>query len=60
MPAGGDLVTDRGAVVPGRSSYSGVTPVGPNYTETSYLDQSGPVTVRTGGIPGQLTLPVAG
>ena len=42
--AGGDLVTARGAVVPGASSYSGVAPVGPNYTETSYLDQTGPVT----------------
>jgi ABC-2 type transport system ATP-binding protein len=31
-------------VVPGTSVYSGTQPVGPNYTETSGLDQSGPVT----------------
>jgi ABC-2 type transport system ATP-binding protein len=43
-PAGGALVSDRAAVQPGVSSYSTVAPIGPNYTETSYLDQSGPVT----------------
>jgi putative CocE/NonD family hydrolase len=43
-PAGGALVADRAAVVPGVSTYSSVAPVGPNHTETSYLDQTGPVT----------------
>jgi ABC-2 type transport system ATP-binding protein len=42
--ADGSLVTSRAQVVPGRSAYSGVAPIGPNYTETSALDQSGPVT----------------
>jgi predicted acyl esterase len=42
--ADGTLVTSRAQVVPGVSAYSGATPVGPNYTETSGLDQSGPVT----------------
>jgi predicted acyl esterase len=40
----GALVTSAAQVVPGRSAYSGVAPIGPNYTETSALDQSGPVT----------------
>jgi predicted acyl esterase len=40
----GALVDDRAAVVPGTRSYDSVAPVGPNYTETSFLDQSGPVT----------------
>jgi ABC-2 type transport system ATP-binding protein len=43
-PAGGALVDSAGAVVPGLSAYSSVAPVGPNHTETSYLDQSLPVT----------------
>jgi predicted acyl esterase len=43
-PAGGSLVTSPAAVVPGVSTYSSVAPVGPNYTETSALDQSAPVT----------------
>jgi putative CocE/NonD family hydrolase len=47
-PAGGALVTSPGAVVPGLSAYGGSAPVGPNYTETSYLDQSGPVTDPAG------------
>lgn len=42
-PDGGSLVTDRDAVVPGLSAYSGGAVVGPNHTETSYLDQSAPV-----------------
>jgi predicted acyl esterase len=40
----GALVDSRTAVVPGTSAYSSVAPVGPNYTETSALDQSQPVT----------------
>jgi putative CocE/NonD family hydrolase len=42
--ADGALVTNRNQVVPGTSAYTGTAPVGPNYTETSALDQSGPVT----------------
>jgi predicted acyl esterase len=42
--ADGSLVTSQAQVVPGVSTYSGVTPVGPNYTETSAVDQTGPVT----------------
>ena len=44
----GSLVTARGQVVPGLSTYSGSAPIGPNYTETSALDQSGPVTDPAG------------
>ncbi|MGY1802123.1 CocE/NonD family hydrolase [Blastococcus sp. SYSU D00922] len=40
----GALVTSATQVVPGLSAYSGVAPIGPNYTETSALDQSGDVT----------------
>jgi hypothetical protein len=39
----GGLVSSRYTVDPGVSSYSSVAPVGPNYTETSALDQSQPV-----------------
>ena len=42
--AGGALVADRSAVQPGVSAYGSVAPIGPNYTETSFLDQTGPVT----------------
>jgi putative CocE/NonD family hydrolase len=42
--ADGALVTSRKQVVPGSSSYSNLAPVGPNYTETSGLDQDQPVT----------------
>ncbi|MDP9459881.1 MAG: hypothetical protein M3Q22_06405 [Actinomycetota bacterium] len=42
-PQGGSLVADPGAVAPGTSSYARTAPVGPNYTETSALDQSRPV-----------------
>jgi predicted acyl esterase len=40
----GDLVTAKGQIRPGTSSYTNLAPVGPNYTETSALDQSRPVT----------------
>jgi ABC-2 type transport system ATP-binding protein len=40
----GSLVTSQAQVVPGTSAYSGVAPVGPNFTELSGVDQSGPVT----------------
>ncbi|TQN41429.1 ABC-2 type transport system ATP-binding protein [Blastococcus colisei] len=41
---GGALVDSQAEVVPGVSAYSSVAPFGPNYTETAFLDQSGPVT----------------
>jgi ABC-2 type transport system ATP-binding protein len=42
--ADGALVSSKAQVVPGLSAYSSTAPVGPNYTETSGADQSGPVT----------------
>jgi putative CocE/NonD family hydrolase len=42
-PGGGALVTDEAAVTSGTSGYASPAPVGPNYSETSALDQSGPV-----------------
>jgi ABC-2 type transport system ATP-binding protein len=42
-PGGGSLVADRAAVVPGSSSFGSPSPFGPNYSETSYLDQKQPV-----------------
>ena len=44
----GSLVTDPSQVQAGISAYSSVAPIGPNYTETSFLDQSLPVTDPTG------------
>ncbi|TKJ24510.1 hypothetical protein A6V29_04690 [Blastococcus sp. CCUG 61487] len=41
---GGSLVEDPARVVPGLNSFSSVAPIGPNYTETAFLDQAGPVT----------------
>jgi ABC-2 type transport system ATP-binding protein len=37
--ADGALVSNRAQVLPGTSEYSNLAPVGPNYTETSALDQ---------------------
>ena len=42
-PAGASLVAREGAVASGTSTYASTAPVGPNYTETSALDQSQPV-----------------
>jgi putative CocE/NonD family hydrolase len=42
-PDGGSLVSDPSAVASGTSAYASTAPVGPNYTETSALDQSQPV-----------------
>jgi ABC-2 type transport system ATP-binding protein len=39
----GGLVSSRSRVVPGTSTWSSSAPVGPNYTETSALDQEQPV-----------------
>jgi ABC-2 type transport system ATP-binding protein len=58
-PAGA-LVADRAAVVPGVSAYSGSAPVGPNYTEASYLDQTLPVTDPPGTAVRFSTLPLTG
>jgi len=61
-PEGGSLVSDPSAVASGTSAYASTAPVGPNYTETSALDQSQPVfdppgsTVQFGTAP--LTAPV--
>jgi ABC-2 type transport system ATP-binding protein len=41
---GGTLVSAPGAVTPGTSLYGSPSPIGPNYSETSALDQSGPPT----------------
>jgi putative CocE/NonD family hydrolase len=43
-PGGGALVTDEAAVTGGTSGYESPSPVGPNYSETSALDQSRPVS----------------
>nr|WP_275585498.1 CocE/NonD family hydrolase [Blastococcus saxobsidens] len=43
-PGGGALVGSPAQVARGTSSWTSVAPIGPNYTETSALDQSGPVT----------------
>lgn len=57
-PAGGALVEDPAAVVPGLSAYSSVAPFGPNYTETAFLDQSGPVSDPPGTSIGFATAPL--
>ena len=38
----GGLVTNRSAVVGGTNVYESPSPIGPNYSETSALDQTGP------------------
>jgi ABC-2 type transport system ATP-binding protein len=43
-PVDGALVTSAAQVQPGTSAYASPAPIGPNYTETSALDQTGPVT----------------
>jgi ABC-2 type transport system ATP-binding protein len=43
-PGGGALVSDTAAVAAGTSSYASPSPLGPNYSETSALDQSQPPT----------------
>ena len=60
LSGGGALVDRRAAVVPGTSSYSGIAPIGPNYTETSFLDQSGPVTDPPGTAIRFATAPLTG
>jgi ABC-2 type transport system ATP-binding protein len=43
-PAGGSLVGDPASVTAGASTYTSPAPIGPNYSETSALDQSQPVS----------------
>jgi predicted acyl esterase len=43
-PDGGSLVPDPTAVAAGTSAYGSPAPIGPNYSETSGLDQSQPVS----------------
>jgi predicted acyl esterase len=57
--ADGVLTTSKAQVVPGLSAYSGSAPVGPNYTETSGADQSGPVTDPPGSAIRFATAPLA-
>lgn len=54
----GGLVTSRSAVVPGTNGYGSPAPIGPNYTETSALDQSGPVTDPPGSAIRYVTEPL--
>ncbi|MET0765007.1 MAG: CocE/NonD family hydrolase [Blastococcus sp.] len=58
-PEGGSLVTDPDAVAAGTSSYASTVPVGPNYTETSALDQSQPVVDPPGSSIQFATPPLA-
>jgi ABC-2 type transport system ATP-binding protein len=43
-PEGGLLVSDPASVAVGTSTYASPAPIGPNYSETSALDQSQPVS----------------
>jgi ABC-2 type transport system ATP-binding protein len=55
----GSLVTKPNQVQSGRSAYSNLAPVGPNYTETSGVDQSQPVTDPPGTAIRFATTPLA-
>ena len=55
----GALVTKANQVRVGTSSYSNLAPVGPNYTETSGVDQSRPVTDPPGSAIRFATTPLA-
>ena len=55
----GALVTKPQQVQPGSSTYSNLAPVGPNYTETSALDQTRPVTDPPGSAIRFATTPLA-
>ena len=54
----GALVTKPNQVRSGASSYSNLAPVGPNYTETSGVDQSRPVTDPPGSAIRVATTPL--
>lgn len=58
-PGGGDLVPDQRQVRRGTSGYGSAGPFGPNYTETSFLDQTGPVTDPAGTAVRFATEPLA-
>jgi ABC-2 type transport system ATP-binding protein len=55
----GDLVTKPSQVRSGTSRYGNLAPVGPNYTETSALDQTQPVTDPPGSAIRFATTPLA-
>jgi putative CocE/NonD family hydrolase len=55
----GALVSDSGQVTPGVSTYGNPGPIGPNYTETSGVDQSQPVTDPPGTVIRFATTPLA-
>jgi ABC-2 type transport system ATP-binding protein len=55
----GDLVTKPNQVRSGTSRYGNLAPVGPNYTETSALDQTQPVTDPPGSAIRFATTPLA-
>jgi len=55
----GALVTKPNQVRSGASSYSNLAPVGPNYTETSGVDQSRPVTDPPGSAIRFATTPLS-
>jgi putative CocE/NonD family hydrolase len=52
------LISDPRQVVPGTSGYAGTAPVGPNYTETAFADQSFPVTDPPGSAISFATAPL--
>ena len=56
---GGALVPSPRQVARGTSSWTGVAPIGPNYTETSFLDQRAPVTDPPGTAVRFATEPLA-
>jgi ABC-2 type transport system ATP-binding protein len=58
-PEGGALVADPTSVAAGTSAYASTAPVGPNYTETSALDQSQPVFDPPGSAVQFVTEPLA-
>jgi ABC-2 type transport system ATP-binding protein len=58
-PEGGSLVGDPSAVAPGSSAYASPAPIGPNYSETSALDQSQPVSDPPGSSIQFATAPLA-
>jgi ABC-2 type transport system ATP-binding protein len=59
-PDGGALVSDPAAVAVGTSDYASASPIGPNYSETSALDQSQPPTDPPGNAIRFETEPLAG
>jgi putative CocE/NonD family hydrolase len=58
-PEGGSLVSDPADVAAGTSAYTSSAPIGPNYSETSALDQSRPVADPPGSSIRFVTEPLA-